>query len=415
MSNPIDLHSHSSPKRPVSVFAIADSDSYAKFAATTLDGLDGRFLSDLAVVQSPIAPSAAQLSAALSGTRYESQLQWLLTPLTPRQIKQKLTAVKPDIVLLLCTGPILEVLAEICERLPLRPALISGIPGMALPARFKGLEFRARTHGLIVHSQREATEYQALLNERNVHQRIILSTLPFLPERNNIQQKTTQDDLSNFPISSLIFTPQALVPKSQQQRIHVLKALHDCAVANSHVSVTVKLRALAGEQQTHNEDFPYDLLWQQVCAAESSLTSSAITFATGPLHDFFGPGSAHVTVSSTAALESLALGLPTLIINDFGLNERLLNAVFSQSGCVGSLADVVALDFGVPDQCWLENNYFHLGGSQVPDSLLEFAMMARTGSLPINPPINLKRRKRRLLRNWLRSSLPPWCVRIIQR
>lgn len=388
------------------VFAVVDSDSYLKWAATTLERLSEQWGVDhelrVVIASSPIAPSVVQQHAATAETRWS---QKPLEVMKPGELRQALRDWSPDCVLLAATGPVVEWVADMAAALPTPPVLLTGIPGMALPARRRGLRFRRRIHGWIVHSLREKTEYQALLDDEEQQCTLIVSPLPFLPRGHGDHAGS-----SSRRIDRLVFTTQAKVPSARHQREAILMALHDTAVAHPDVSVVVKVRAVAGEQQTHNELFPYDLLWQDMCANQPQLDAHLITFASGPLSDWLIPGTAHVTVSSTAALESLAVGLPTGIIGDFGVNERLLNAVFLDSGCVMALEDIPHLQFPEPDPTWLRTNYFHDFPSELPATLDALLALRDSGTLVTSPASKGVREWRRKYRNRLRSTLPEQVV-----
>lgn len=66
-----------------------------------------------------------------------------------------------------------------------------------------------------------------------------------------------------------------------------------------------------------------------------------------------------MTVSSTAALEAIDAGVPVVVLSDFGVDAGMLNLVFADSGCLGSLADVRAGRAFSPPGSWLRENYFH--------------------------------------------------------
>lgn len=66
-----------------------------------------------------------------------------------------------------------------------------------------------------------------------------------------------------------------------------------------------------------------------------------------------------VTVSSTAALEAIALDLPVLLVDDFGVSPAMINTVFEGAGVFGSTTDLVAGRFRYADAAWLADNYFH--------------------------------------------------------
>src|SRR6476469_4656686 len=97
------------------------------------------------VVRSPITPSAAQLQAATGGDVEVLGLARLLG-LIERQ--------RPDVLLLAATGPTVRTLAA-QRRLRTsrqRPVLVTGLPGISLPATRKAVEFRRGCDLLVVHS-----------------------------------------------------------------------------------------------------------------------------------------------------------------------------------------------------------------------------------------------------------------------
>lgn len=181
---------------------------------------------------------------------------------------------------------------------------------------------------------------------------IMVSKLPFLhsagfpPEQNHV-------------VDRLVFAPQAKVPAEQSERESILLALEQASKLNPELEVVIKLRAKAGEPQTHLEAFPYDSLFTKLQSEHRISKDSQLRFDTGSMSEALAAGSALVTVSSTAALESLDRGLPTLILSDFGVSAQMINTVFTASGVIGTLDDVVGLNFGEPNKAWLRENYFH--------------------------------------------------------
>ncbi len=94
-----------------------------------------------------------------------------------------------------------------------------------------------------------------------------------------------------------------------------------------------------------------------------------------------------VTVSSTAALESMAVGLPTLIISDFGVSADMINTVFDGSGCLGTLDDLRRGRISTPDSAWLEANYFHADAdNDWLDHLDDLLARRAAGGLPVRRP-----------------------------
>lgn len=427
--------SHSARLRAPRILAVADSDSYLKWGAATLATLSEVGDLDLVMLRSPILPSHAQRLAAVAGTPFDAHE---IPVLTSRTLGARLRATTPDVILLSTTGPVAELIVDLVARQAARrrlrnashrtvrartvahepgpastsrPGLVGGLPGMSYPATLRALRFRAGQDLFVVHSERERREFAAVADRLELDLPLALAPLPFLPPRTALHpaQAGAPADSATTPLTRVVFAPQAKMPVTRAHREKILRALARLAAERPDVDVVVKVRGLAGEAQTHHEDLPFDTLLNDLIA-HGDVPPGAIRVATGPLVDQLEPGAALVTVSSTAALESLAAGIPTLILEDFGVNERMLNAVFLGSGCLGSLEDLAAGRWGTPDSVWLEDNYLQRSPSELADAVRDLIQRRATAGLPhldtARPPhITLGRQRKRLRRTWLRSEL----------
>ncbi|GGM27537.1 DUF6716 putative glycosyltransferase [Promicromonospora citrea] len=357
----------------IRVLAVADSDSYLKWACATLDRLgpvDDPDLDRSAVlVKTPIAPTTGQIAAAVAGS---SVVRPAVLPVS--ELAAKVRSTTPDIVVIAATGPVAEVVARavVAAAGERRPALVTGLPGMALPATPEGTGWRRWCDAFVVHSRREVTAYREAFATHGVAPAIPLAHLPFL--------ERTATSLGAEPVKRVVFAAQAKVPDNRPDRVELLDRLARLA---EEVEVIVKLRARKGERQTHNEAFPYDELWD---AEHERLghRSDALRFVDGPMAEWLQAGTALMTVSSTAAMESLALGLSTVILDDFGVTTELLNEPFAGSGCVMSVADAAAAFRAggpAPDPEWLDDNYLHTTESELPATVRELAERRAAGTL----------------------------------
>ncbi|WP_051013297.1 DUF6716 putative glycosyltransferase [Brevibacterium senegalense] len=386
-----------------SVLAVADSESYVKWAARLLDGLpdaDAR----LVIVDSPIRPTADQIRAAVAGTRWADDLP----PIRERRsLRSLLEATRPDILLAAATGPVVEQVYATAAGMERRPALVSGLPGVGLPATLRGALHRRFGDAFITHSHHEAQAYAQVYTRRRIPAQILVSRLPLLSSAGPPQQSTAADQ-----VTRLVFAPQAKVPVEPEDRVAILLALDAWVRQDPERTAVVKLRSREGEHETHHERHRYrDLL--AGLRAEGRV-SERVVEDFGPLSDFLTPGSALVTVSSTAALESLDHGLPTLIISDFGVDERMLNVAFAESGLDRPLAQMVAGDLPFPTARWLADNYFHPLDDRFADDLRLLAARAREDQLPriAWPSARLGLRR---LRAEARAAAPAWVVTAYRR
>lgn len=374
----------------IRVMAIADSDSYLKWGAATLGRLaevDERIQTTIVLARTPVAPTPAQ---ALAATATQTPC------LGPRSLVRRLRQDRPDVVLVATTGPVAEYVARTAVSAPgERPALISGLPGMALPATSLGVGRRRWCDAFIVHSHREVDAYRTAFAAYGRSPRMALTRLPFLAT-------STQP---SRPTRHIIFAAQSLVPATRQDRVRLLAGL--ARAVSTGLDVVIKLRARHGERQTHNEAHPFDVLWEEE-HARLGFAPDELRFVDGPMSQWLTADAALVTVSSTAAIESLALGRPTALLDDFGVGDHLLNSAFVGSGCFTSLArlrETLRLGGPTPDPHWCAQNYLHGDPSELPGVVRELAARRSRGDLPLLAPV-VPLSTRTYLRTLARIGLP---------
>lgn len=374
------------------MLAVADSDSNVKWAAATLDvvaasgsDVDGR----LVVLDSPLRPTPAQVAAAVVGTGAD-RAGGGPHVVTRRALRRVLAQGAVDVLLVACTGPAARVVIADALAAPWRPAVVTGMPGLAWPASSEAVRLRAGADAFVVHSPQEREAHAPLLGQWSPTTRAVLGHLPFLARADAAVPGSAVTDRSGRP--RLVFAAQALVPAERADRLRVLRALD--AVAEAGVDVVLKLRGRAGDRQTHDERWPYDAL-----VADLGLRLGArpgggsLTVDHGPMAAHLRPGTLLVTVSSTAALEAMAAGVPVALIDDLGVGPELINEVFVGSGRFVALADLpCALDAAArdplaaaPDPAWAARTYLHHEPSEVAGAVLGLARDAAARRLP-RPP-----------------------------
>src|SRR5690606_16043426 len=113
------------------VVAISDADSFVKWAAALLDSVPG-IRRRLVLLRTPLTLSAAQEKAALAGTSFTADA---VIRLGFDDLPDWLDGHRPDVVVLAARGPLVRLVMRQIGRLPQRPVVISGLPGMSIPAQ----------------------------------------------------------------------------------------------------------------------------------------------------------------------------------------------------------------------------------------------------------------------------------------
>ena len=351
------------------VLGVTDSDSFVKWGATMLDRMPDDWARSLAVLRTPALPSPAQLESALAGTRFTPER----TPVVDLpELAELVRSQRPDVVLLSVRGPVVRVLVRLIAALPgTRPVIVSGLPGISIPETLNALYYRSQVDAFVLHSKREIRAFSALAAHLGIQQDFGLARLPFLDSGPAAATGGTD----------IVFAAQAKVPKPLEDRQLVLEWLAETARRHPDRRVVIKLRGLVGEAQTHAERYPYDALLAELDDAPPNLVVS-----TGPMAPHLAAAAGLVTVSSTAAIEAVAAGVPVLVLSDFGVDAKLINLVFEGSGLLADAEALMAADFRRPTEAWLDDNYFHAPWDETWVAVIEAAAQRRAlGQLALRP------------------------------
>lgn len=344
------LPSDASP-RVRRVVGLLDTDSFAKWGAHLLATAPADWDLELRTVATPRSASPEQLRSAFRGL--DRRLAHLRhDPPAPNDVDaavEELRVDPPDAVLVSLIGPVAElVIDEVDRRIPDRPVLVSGLPGISFPAKWKGIFFRARADLFVLHSHREVRAYDEMAREGGVQPHFALATLPFARSATAGASASASATVRD----SVVFAAQPSVPLERADRALVVQWLVATARQHPEWRVVIKTRAAAGEHQTHREEHPYPDLVPADAPANLVVES-------GPMAEHLDRAVALVTISSTAVLEAAARGVPALTLTDFGIGRHLINEVFVSSGLEGDSVDLVDGRFGTVRPSWMRDNYFH--------------------------------------------------------
>ncbi len=334
------------------LLVIGDTDSYVKWGAALATRLPAEWEADLVVVRNPMEPSERQLRSALTGSRFtpDDAVHAGLD-----EIARLVRATRPHAVLLSVRGPMVRVLVRSVVSRSWRPVIVSGLPGITIPAAPKAVVYREQADLVVLHSRREVREFSENARVLGVGSRFGLATFPFIPDARD----RPVDPRS--PRAAVVFATQAKVPSARSDRLLVLSWLVRLARSRPDSRVVIKVRARAGEAQTHAERWDYaELLADpELPGLAGGPVPANVEVADGPMLDHLERAEAFVTISSTAALEAVAVGVPVLLPSDFGVTPRLINTVFEGSGLLAGSEELVAGRFAHADPAWLADNYLH--------------------------------------------------------
>ncbi|MEU0248793.1 DUF6716 putative glycosyltransferase [Streptomyces sp. NPDC006235] len=380
----------STPNRP-RIAVLADSDTRWKWGALTAH----RIAPGQSMETAP--REAAQVGPALDGFL----LRGRATP-TPRQLEEvgvradslrEVTAVEflrtmaeesYDVLVLALVGggvqAMLHGLARVWQNRTSRPVVVTGYVGVVYEKLADGLLLRHGADLVLANSRQDADRFRAVYEGVGADASSVTEVaLPFLGGAPYEGERDPSAKQGRRPYT-VVFAAQPSVPESRKDRTYLLNRLVQHARRHPEREVLLKLRSRPGEHTTHIEELPYQKLAQRLDPPAN------FRLVYGNMGEVLDRTDLLVTVSSTAALESLHRRIPTVVLTDLGVREALGNHHFVGSGCLASWDQLDAGHRPAPDEEWVARQGVVADGSY--ESAFDAAreriakLLDRPGGLP---------------------------------
>ncbi|MEU1408057.1 DUF6716 putative glycosyltransferase [Streptomyces sp. NPDC005728] len=326
------------PPRPRRIAVLADSDTRWKWGASVARQLAPEHALDAYFLRTRSTPTERQLTeiGIVPDTQREVPAGGL--------VDDEELADADVVVMALAGGTVLALthaLGLAWQGRARRPVTVSGYVGVVYEKMVDGLLTRAGTDVVLANSAHDTRRFRSVFASTGIDpDSVVECALPFLggePYRASRERPFT-----------LTFAVQPSVPKGRANRLHLLERAAAHARRHPDRLVLMKLRSLPGEQTTHVEADPYQLLVE----ALPDPAPANLQLVYGNMGEILDRTDLLVTVSSTAALESMHRGIPTAILTDFGVREAHGNHYFVHSGCLASWDDLDAGALPGPDPAW---------------------------------------------------------------
>jgi hypothetical protein len=303
------------------ITVLADSDTRWKWGALTAGRISPSARLDARLLRGRATPTARQLGEL--GIPADSMVEVTATEFLAAAAADD----APDVIVLACVGgtvqAMLHGLARAWRGRTERPVVVTGYVGVVYEKLADGLLLRHGADVVLANSEHDAARFRAVYEGVGADpSSVVGAALPFLAG-----EAYAPDAGRPFTV---VFAAQPSVPESRADRLYLLKRAIRHAERHSDRQVLVKLRSKPGEHTTHIEEHPFPKL-----AARLDLPAN-LRLVYGHMGEVLDATDLLVTVSSTAALESMHRGIPTAVLTDLGIREALGNHHFLGSGCLAS-------------------------------------------------------------------------------
>ncbi|MFE1793483.1 DUF6716 putative glycosyltransferase, partial [Streptomyces sp. NPDC059525] len=330
------------------IAVLADSDTRWKWGAHTArrlapsDGSPGHRITGY-LLRGRATPTARQLGEAGVGADAAP------VEVTCAEFLAELGRERHDVVVLALVGGAVQAVLHGARALwpepSARPVFVTGYVGVVYEKLADGLLLRHGADLVLANSRHDAERFRAVYEGAGADPGAVTETaLPFLAG--------APYEPAGTRTHRVVFAVQPSVPESRADRAYLLGRAAGHARLHPDREVLVKLRSRPGEHTTHLEEHPYQRLAERL---PGGLPPNC-RLVYGHMGEVLDTTGLLVTVSSTAALESLHRGIPTAVLTDLGIRESLGNQHFLGSGCLASWDQ---LDTGLlprADPAWLSTH-----------------------------------------------------------
>jgi hypothetical protein len=327
------------------VAVLADSDTRWKWGALTAHRVAPGCRLDGLLLRGRATPTPRQL--AETGVAVDA-----LRELTGREFVRELRAGTYDVVVLAVVGGAVQAMLHATAHAARsaaarRPVLVTGYVGIVYEKLADGLLLRHGADVVLANSRHDAERFRAVYEGAGADAAAVTEcALPFLEEPAGPATPAPPAD-GDRPFT-VTFAVQPSVPAGRADRAYLLRRAAGHARLHPEREVLVKLRSRPGEHTTHVEEEPYQRLAERL--PDGLPANCRLVY--GHMGQVLDRTDLLVTVSSTAALESLHRGVPTAVLTDLGVREALGNHHFLGSACLTSWDRLDAGDLPRADPAW---------------------------------------------------------------
>ncbi|WP_327748441.1 DUF6716 putative glycosyltransferase [Streptomyces europaeiscabiei] len=341
------------------VAVLADSDTRWKWGALTATRLapeDSDIRLDGFLLRGRATPTARQLQEV--GVRPDS-----LREVTGLEFLRAMKEESYDVVLLSLVGggvqAMLHGLRRAWDGRSRRPVVVTGYVGVVYEKLADGLLLRHGADLVLANSRQDADRFRAVYEGVGADASSVTEVaLPFLGGKPYAGAEDPSAEQGRRPYT-VVFAVQPSVPDNRRDRTYLLNRIVQHARLHPDRQVLLKLRSRPGEHTTHIEELPYQKLVERLPGG----APANFRLVYGNMGEVLDTTDLLVTVSSTAALESLHRRIPTVVLTDLGIRETLGNHHFVGSGCLASWDQLDAGYEPAPDPEWVARQGVVAGGT----------------------------------------------------
>ena len=224
-----------------------------------------------------------------------------------------------------------------------RPLTLTGYPGVILKEKLSGFANRCGCDFIFLNSKADLEDYRRFCRNYNLEDkggRLFGYCFPAF-HKEQIRH-----------IQRVLFVEQAVIPASLRERLYLAQQLLSYASHHPSQEIIIKPRLVPGEKSIFTPKHHIEMLLKSLSSLPRNLRIDY-----GNIQQLLEDADICLTVSSSVALQSMAYGIPTGIIRDFGVRDEYGTDFFRDSGCLITFEELTKGKMPVLHREWFEHNF----------------------------------------------------------
>ena len=231
-----------------------------------------------------------------------------------------------------------------------RPIIVAGFVGINYENRIGSVVARRLTDIVLANSEEERRFLNETAQRLSLTQPTIVTAGLGLIDSGNEPRHAPKAKRRR----RVLFAAQPTVPKTKAEKIYLLLKLRELAKAQPDWTVALKPRHRPGEGTFHKDDNHLEDLARDFLVVEDIPPN--LIFDYRPIVTQLSETDLVMTVSSTAAVEAHAAGIPIAIVTDFGIKEPYGAEFFADCGALATFDEIKKGAWPTLNAAWVARN-----------------------------------------------------------
>ncbi|EES88890.1 conserved hypothetical protein [Helicobacter canadensis MIT 98-5491] len=263
---------------------------------------------------------------------------------------------KAEVIILAIGGTkniyFLNALGRFFRKYQQRPIVIAGMNGLTDCSDLHAVLCRIGADIICINSKRNFRIFKEKLQDLNVKN----DNLLMLGYARLYGDNTEKSRNCNNGKQITLLIGQANMPAQKKQQSYLMKKVYEYALKYPDHLVVIKERSITHKEHMNAYFKKKEIFQLWRWRYKIKRKPDNILISNEPIESLLGKADVCLGFYSTALIEAIHLGIPTIVIQDFGIGKNIGNHDFLGSGVLHSLNDWIDNKLPIVNKGWKDEN-----------------------------------------------------------